>query len=91
MSDLPKPTRQVSMRQERGIMSLRKEHQRIQDDFRQAAGLLRHDLVWSADFEAIRSDLADYLDMKSVLGVGNSLSLVKVVQHLIASENDMSI
>ena len=72
-------------------MSLRKEHQRIQDDFRQASGLLRHDLVWSADFEAIRSDLADYLDMKSVLGVGNSLSLVKVVQHLIASENDMSI
>lgn len=72
-------------------MSLRKEHQRIQDDFRQAAGLLRHDLVWSADFEAIRSDLADYLDMKSVLGVGNSLSLVKVVKHLIADENDMSI
>jgi hypothetical protein len=72
-------------------MTLRKEHQRIQDDFRQAAGLLRHDLVWSADFEAIRSDLADYLDMKSVLGAGNSLSLVKVVQHLISSENDMSI
>jgi hypothetical protein len=72
-------------------MSLQKEHQRIQDDFRQAAGLLRHDLVWSADFEAIRSDLADYLDMKSVLGVGNSLSLVKVVKHLIADENDMSI
>lgn len=72
-------------------MSLRKEHQRIQDDFRQAAGLLRHDLVWSADFEAIRSDLADYLDMKSVLGVGNSLSLVKVVKNLIADENDMSI
>ena len=72
-------------------MSLQKEHQRIQDDFRQAAGLLRHDLVWSADFEAIRSDLADYLDMKSVLGVGNSLSLVKVVKNLIADENDMSI
>tara|TARA_B110000971_G_C19779356_1_gene394566 strand:+ start:252 stop:527 length:276 start_codon:yes stop_codon:yes gene_type:complete len=91
MPNLPKTPKQMSMRHERGIMSLRKEHQRIQDDFRQAAGLLRHDLVWSADFEAIRSDLADYLDMKSVLGVGNSLSLVKVVQHLIASENDMSI
>ena len=91
MPNLPKTPKQMSMRHERGIMSLRKEHQRIQDDFRQAAGLLRHDLVWSADFEAIRSDLADYLDMKSVLGVGNSLSLVKVVQHLIATENDMSI
>tara|TARA_R110000765_G_scaffold82832_1_gene161160 strand:+ start:104 stop:379 length:276 start_codon:yes stop_codon:yes gene_type:complete len=91
MPNLPKTPKQMSMRHERGIMSLRKEHQRIQDDFRQASGLLRHDLVWSADFEAIRSDLADYLDMKSVLGVGNSLSLVKVVQHLIASENDMSI
>ena len=72
-------------------MTLRKEHQRINDDFRQAAGLLRHDLVWSADFEAIRLDLADYLDTKSVLGVGNSLSLIKVVQHLIATENDLSI
>jgi hypothetical protein len=72
-------------------MTLRKEHQRINDDFRQAAGLLRHDLVWSADFEAIRLDLADYLDMKSVLGSGNNLSLVRVVQNLIASENDMSI
>ena len=91
MPNLPKTPKQMSMRHERGIMSLRKEHQRIQDDFRQAAGLLRHDLVWSADFEAIRSDLADYLDMKSVLGVGNSLSLVKVVQHLIATENDLSI
>ena len=91
MSDLPKTPKQMSMRRERGMMTLRKEHQRINDDFRQAAGLLRHDLVWSADFEAIRLDLADYLDSKSVLGVGNSLSLIKVVQHLIATENDLSI
>ena len=72
-------------------MTIKSDHNRIQADFKQAVGLLRHDLVWSADFEAIRSDLADYLDMKSVLGSGNSLSLVRVVQNLIASENDMSI
>jgi hypothetical protein len=91
MPNLPKTPKQMSMRRERGRMTLSKEHQRINDDFRQAAGLLRHDLVWSADFEAIRLDLADYLDTKSVLGVGNSLSLIKVVQHLIATENDLSI
>jgi hypothetical protein len=72
-------------------MSLRKEHQRIQDDFRQAAGLLRHDLIWSEDFEAIRSDLADYLDSRSQEGVANHATLITLVQKLISSENDLSI
>ena len=72
-------------------MSLRKEHQRIQDDFRQAAGLLRHDLVWSEDFEAIRLDLADYLDSQSNAGVANHATLITLVQKLIATENDLSI
>jgi len=72
-------------------MSLRREHRRIQDDFRQAAGLLRHDLVWDSDLEAIRTDLADYLDSRSQEGVNNHSSLVKMVQKLIASENDLSI
>ena len=72
-------------------MSLRKEHQRIQDDFRQAAGLLRHDLVWSEDFEAIRLDLADYLDSQSSAGVANHATLITLVQKLIATENDLSI
>jgi hypothetical protein len=72
-------------------MSLKSEHDRIQADFKQAIGLLRHDLVWSQDFEAIRSDLADYLEMKSVLGVGNSLSLIRVVRNLIATENDLTV
>ena len=67
------------------------EHKRIEADFKQAAGLLRHDLVWSKDLEAIRADLAEYLDMKSVIGSGNSLSLIRVVRSLIADENDMSI
>lgn len=81
----------MPMRHERGMMSLRKEHQRIQDDFRQAAGLLRHDLVWDADFEAIRSDLADYLDSRSDAGVANHATLITLVKKLIATENDMSI
>jgi hypothetical protein len=72
-------------------MSLRKEHQRIQDDFRQAAGLLRHDLVWDADFEAIRLDLAEILERRADLGVSNEQPMINMVQKIIASENDMSI
>lgn len=72
-------------------MTLKSEHNRIEADFKQAAGLLRHDLVWSDDFDAIRSDLADYLDRTSSLGVANSPSLVRVVQNLIATENDLTI
>ena len=52
---------------------------------------MRHDLVWDSDFEAIRADLADYLDSRSQEGVNNHNSLVKMVQKLIASENDLSI
>ena len=72
-------------------MTLKSEHSRIEADFKQAAGLLRHDLVWSEDFNAIRLDLADFLERVSVLGVANNPSLVKVVQQLIATENDLSI
>ena len=91
MSELSTAPRQVSMRQERGIMSLRKEHQRIKNNFKQASGLLRHDLVWDADFESIRSDLAEYLDSRSDAGVANHTSLINLVNKLIATENDMSI
>jgi len=72
-------------------MTLKSEHNRIEADFQQAAGLLRHDLIWSEDFDAIRLDLADYLERVSTLGVANSPSLVNVVQHLLATENDLSI
>jgi len=72
-------------------MTLKSEHNRIESDFKQAAGLLRHDLVWSEDFDAIRLDLADFLERVSVLGVANNPSLVKVVQQLLATENDLSI
>lgn len=91
MPNLHQNTRQMPMRHEGGIMTLKSEHNRVQADFKQAAGLLRHDLVWSEDFEAIRSDLADYLEMKSLLGVGNSLSLIRIVRNLIATENDLTV
>jgi len=72
-------------------MTLKSEHNRIEADFKQAAGLLRHDLVWSKDFDAIRSDLADYLDRTSSLGVANNPALVRVVRNLIATENDLTV
>ena len=68
------------------------KNERVVTDFRQAAGLLRDPhLVWSADLDCIREDLADYLDTKASLGVGNSPHLIRVVQHLIADENDITL
>lgn len=72
-------------------MSLQTEHRRIENDFKQAAGLLRHDLVWSSDFDAIKNDLADYLDSTARLGAANNPSLISVVNKLIAVENDLTI
>jgi hypothetical protein len=72
-------------------MSLRREHQRIQDDFRQAAGLLRHDLVWDSDFESIRLDLAEVIERRADLGVSNEQPMIRLVQKIIASENDLTV
>ena len=72
-------------------MSLRREHRRIEDNFKQAAGLLRHDLVWSNDFESIRLDLADFIQAQASSGAANSQALLKVVDGLLATENDMSV
>ena len=66
--------------------------ERIRTDFRQAAGLLRDPhLVLSADLDCIREDLAEYLEVKADLGSGNSPHLIRVVQHLIADENDITL
>jgi hypothetical protein len=64
---------------------------RITTDFLQAAGLLESDLVWSTDFDAIRLDLAAFLRAKSALGSANHPSLISLVQHLLADENDLSV
>ena len=66
--------------------------ERIYADFRQAAALLRdNQLVWSADFDDIRKDLANLIDANSKWGVRNSPHLIELVQKLIATENDLSI
>jgi hypothetical protein len=65
---------------------------RIYADFRQAAALLKDkNLVWSADLDSIREDLASYLESKATLGGANSPHLIAVVQRLLADENDLTI
>lgn len=67
-------------------------NERIYADFRQAASLLRDDnLVWHADLENIRQDLAAYIETKATLGSANNPHLIAVVQRLISVENDLSI
>lgn len=61
-------------------------------DFRQAAALLRDkNLVWSADLDSIREDLANFLEQAVALGWDDNTSLQYIVQNLIADENDLSI
>jgi hypothetical protein len=64
---------------------------RVTTDFLQAAGLLEADLIWSEDMEAIRKDLATFLKSKAALGTANHPSLISLVQHLLADENDLSV
>jgi hypothetical protein len=65
---------------------------RLLTDFRQAAALLRDkNLVWSADLDTIREDLALYLESAVISGEYQNTALQRVVQALIADENDLSI
>jgi len=64
--------------------------QRINADYKQAAGLLRHDLVWSNDFDAIRLALADLIDLHADANYHPS-ALTEIVDQLIATENDLTI
>jgi hypothetical protein len=66
--------------------------ERLLADFRQAAALLRDkNLVWSADLDSIREDLALYLESAVISGEYQNTALQRVVQALIADENDLSI
>ena len=68
------------------------KNERVVADFRQAAALLRDkNLVWSADLDCIREELAEYLETKATLGSANNPHLIAVVQRLLADENDLSI
>jgi hypothetical protein len=65
---------------------------RITADFKQAAALLKDkNLVWSADLDSIREELAGYLEVKATLGSANNPHLIAVVQRLISDENDLSV
>ena len=63
---------------------------RLRVDYRQAAGLLRSDLVWSHDLDQIRIFLADHIEHCERSGNYDS-ALTLLVQALIAEENDISI
>ena len=64
---------------------------RIYADFKQAAALLKDkNLVWSADLESIREDLAAYIEAKATLGSANNPHLIAVVQRFISDENDLT-
>jgi len=59
-------------------------------NYKQAVGLLRHDLVWSWDLEAIRLPLADLIEFHADAEYHPS-ALTDIVQKLIATENDLTI
>jgi hypothetical protein len=59
-------------------------------NYKQAVGLLRHDLVWSSDLEAIRLPLADLIEFHADAQYHPS-ALTDIVEKLIATENDLTI
>ena len=59
-------------------------------NYKQAVGLLRHDLVWSSDLEAIRLPLADLIEFHADAEYHPS-ALTDIVEKLIATENDLTI
>lgn len=77
--------REVLMRQRTRTI----KPERLFADYRQAAALLKDDLVWSGDFETIRLDLMELIEMQADLHIYPS-ALTDIVQKLIAEENDLS-
>ena len=61
-------------------------------DLKQAAMLLRDkNLVWSADLDSIREDLALFLESAVISGQWQNPALQRIAQALIADENDLSV
>ena len=75
------------MRQETKRVPMRS---RSLTDYRQAAALLKEDLVWSGDFDNIRYDLMLLITQHANDEIFPE-NLTKIVQTLIAEENDLSI
>lgn len=62
-----------------------REYKLIRTKFIEAANLLDDDnLIWSADLDSIRKDLANYLRDRAELGERNSQHLINVVDRFIA-------
>ena len=75
-----------------GYYKEQRVNNRLIADFRQAAALLRdRNLVWSADLDSIREDLALYIESAVISGQMQNTALQRIVQSLIADEKDMSI
>ena len=71
-------------------MRQRMNPDRYYTDYRQAAGLLRADLIWSNDFDGIRIPLANLIATHAAVG-NYPEPLTEIVQQLIATENDLTI
>ena len=63
---------------------------RLYADYKQAASLLKDDLVWSGDFENIRYDLMELIE-RFVSSEIYPEPMTAIVQKLIADENDLSV
>ena len=63
---------------------------RLNTDYKQAASLLKDDLVWSGDFDNIRMDLHDLIVFYAAANYYPS-ALTNIVDKLISEENDLSI
>jgi hypothetical protein len=64
--------------------------ERLYADYKQAASLLKEDLVWSGDFDNIRFDLMELIQYHAEMKVYPA-ALTDIVQKLIADENDLSV
>jgi hypothetical protein len=80
LSHLPEKVERLPMRR----------RQRIEADYKQAAWLLKDDLVWSGDFDNIRWELLHLIEQHLKDGEFPP-NLSKIVQKLISEENDLSI
>jgi len=63
---------------------------RLYADYKQAASLLKDDLVWSGDFENIRFDLMELIERHAKENK-YPRDLNDLVQKLISDENNLSI
>ena len=69
---------------------MRQRLNRLYADYRQAAALLRDDLVWSGDFDNIRYDLMCLIE-RTAEEKKYTPEMTALVHKLIADENDLSI